>query len=114
MEAAAINRFVSRYGFEARRFVGGRREHVQSLLRLGIPVIVLQWLRPSSSIPHFRVVRGYDDRAGRFLVLDPLLGPSISIPYSTFDALWTSNRAQFIPVYPARYSVAVQAALGLN
>lgn len=114
MDAAAIGLFVSRYGLEARRFVGGRREHVQALLRLGIPVIVLQWLRPASEVPHFRVVTGYDNRSGNFMALDPLYGPAILIPYSIFDELWTSNRAQFIPVYPSRYATQVRKTLKLN
>lgn len=114
MDAAAIGLFVSHYGLEAQRFVGGRREHVQALLRLGIPVIVLQWLRPASEVPHFRVVTGYDNRSGNFLALDPLYGPAILIPYPIFDALWTSNRAQFIPVYPRTYAAQVRKALKLN
>lgn len=101
MSAAAIGQFVARFGLQAQRFVGGRREHLQALLRLGIPVIVLQWLRPDLHIPHFRVVTGFDDRSRNFLVLDPLYGPAVFIPYTVFDTLWQSNRAQFIPVYPS-------------
>lgn len=112
MTADAIGQYVSQFSLGARRFKGGQREHVRALLRLGVPVIVLQWLRPDSSVPHFRVVTGYDDRAGTFLVLDPYYGPSVVIPYPVFESLWQSNRAEFIPVYPVRYAALVKATLG--
>lgn len=112
MTADAIGRYVAPFGLVAQRFKGGRREHVQALLRLGVPVIVLQWLRPNSAIPHFRVVTGYDDRAGNFLVLDPYYGPSVLIPYTVFEKLWASNRAEFIPVYPIRFASRVRRVLG--
>lgn len=112
MTADAIGRYVAPFGLEARRFKGGQREHVRALLRLGVPVIVLQWLKPDSTVPHFRVVTGYDDRTGHFLVLDPYYGPAVVIPYPVFESLWQSNHAEFIPVYPAKYAGLVRAAVG--
>lgn len=114
MAATAIAQFVAQYGLEARRFVGGHREHVQALLQMGVPVIVLQWLQPDSNIPHYRVVTGYDNISKNFLALDPLLGPAILISYPTFDVLWKSNRAQFIPVYPVSYRNVVRKVLGVS
>ncbi|WP_168733546.1 C39 family peptidase [Deinococcus sp. Arct2-2] len=113
MTADAIGRYVTRYGLEARRFVGGRRTHLRALVALGVPVIVLQWLGPRSTIPHFRVVTGFDDGQQTFRVLDPLYGPQIAIPYTLFDQLWTVNHAEFIPVYPPKTAPAVRSALGL-
>jgi ABC-type bacteriocin/lantibiotic exporter with double-glycine peptidase domain len=113
MTAEAIERYVARYGLQARRFVGGRRAHLRSLVALGVPVIVLQWLGPGSTVPHFRVVTGFDDGRQAFRVLDPLYGPQISIPYALFDQLWTVNHAEFIPVYPPNTAPAVRSALGI-
>jgi hypothetical protein len=104
---------MARYGLQARRFVGGRRAHLRSLVALGVPVIVLQWLGPGSTVPHFRVVTGFDDGRQAFRVLDPLYGPQISIPYALFDQLWTVNHAEFIPVYPPNTAPAVRSALGI-
>lgn len=113
MTAQAISTFVAPYGLQARRFVNGRVEHVRSLITLGIPVIVLQWVKPESAVPHFRVVTGYDDAQQMFQTLDPLLGPRVLIPYRTFEGLWTVNRAEFIPVYPVKYEPQVIKVLGL-
>ena len=114
MTADAIGQYVAAFGLQARRFKGGQREHVRALLRLGVPVIVLQWLQPDSAVPHFRVVTGYDDWAGMFLVLDPFYGPAVVIPYPVFDSLWQSNRAEFIPVYPTHDEARVLQVLGLR
>lgn len=113
MTAQAISTFVTPYGLRARRFVNGRVDHVRSLITLGIPVIVLQWVKPDSTVPHFRVVTGYDDARQIFQTLDPLLGPRVLIPYRTFEGLWTVNRAEFIPVYPVKYDAQVLKVLGV-
>lgn len=113
MTAQAIGQFVAPYGLGARRFLGGRVVHMRSLIALGVPVIVLQWLRPGESVAHFRVVTGFDDARQVVQTLDPLLGPRVLIPYRTFEQLWTVNRAEFIPVYPLRYEAAVLKVLGV-
>lgn len=113
MTAQAIGQFVAPYGLGARRFVGGRVAHLRPLIALGIPVIVLQWLRPGETVPHFRVVTGFDDARQMVLTLDPLLGPQVLIPYSTFEQLWKVGHAEFIPVYPLKDEARVLKALGV-
>lgn len=113
MTAQAIGQYVAPYGLRARRFLGGQVTHMRALIALGVPVIVLQWLKPDSTVPHFRVVTGFDDVQRMVQTLDPLLGPRVLIPYSTFERLWTVNRAEFIPVYPLRYEAKVLKALGV-
>jgi ABC-type bacteriocin/lantibiotic exporter with double-glycine peptidase domain len=113
MTAQAIGQFVAPYGLGARRFVGGRVPHLRSLIVLGVPVIVLQWLKPGSAVPHFRVVTGFDDARQMVQTLDPLLGPRMLIPYRAFEGLWTVNRAEFIPVYPLKNEARVLRVLGL-
>ena len=114
MTAQAIQQYVARYGLDARRFILGQRRHLQALLRLGVPIIVLQWVDRNAAVPHFRVVTGFDDGRGVFMVLDPLFGSNLEVSYSVFDQLWTVNHSEFIPVYPATFEHQVFTALGLG
>ena len=119
MMADVIDGFVRPYGLRATRFSGGDLEHIKRTIDLGIPVLVLQWLRGSGTgknfvgeIPHFRTVRGYDNKSGIFWIDDPLLGPNVVISYRDFKTLWGVYNNQFIPVYPTNMTAALERAIG--
>ena len=119
MMADVIDGFVRPYGLRATRFTGGDLEHIKRTIDLGIPVLVLQWLRGSGTgknfvgeIPHFRTVRGYDNKSGIFWIDDPLLGPNVVISYRDFYTLWGVYNNQFIPVYPTNMTAALERAIG--
>jgi len=65
--------------------------YVKEMLRLGVPVIVLQRFSSTVSYGHYRVVVGYDDGVGCFSVDDPILGENYRIPYKSFVSLWRSG-----------------------
>lgn len=68
----------------------GNLKRLKQLLRSNRPVIVFQWAQPKVKRPHNRLVVGYDDTAGVFIVNDPGAprGEGMHIPYETFDRLW--------------------------
>lgn len=64
-------------------------EDVKRYLNEGYPVIVNQVFGVDRNTGHSRVVVGYSDHRGVFVVNDPsLLGPGHEISYATFRELW--------------------------
>lgn len=114
MTAGVIDPFLKPYGLRATRFKGGNIEHLRRLIEQGIPVIVLQWLDRVGGIPHFRVVRGYDDKAQVMWLSDPIYGPNVYVNYADFERLWGVYGQEFIPVYPQDAVAKVEAALGVK
>ena len=121
MSVDVINDYVKQYGLRATHFKSGNLEHVKRTLDLGIPVLVLQWLRGSGEgktfvgeIPHFRTVRGYDDKQKTFWMDDPLLGANATISYKDFVTLWSVYNNDFIPIYPKGMEAKLERAIGVR
>lgn len=74
MQVGAIHQYVSQLGLQTVQITGSQIHLVKNLIALGVPTIVLQYYREVGKIPHFRVVRGYDDRTQRLYLVDPLIG----------------------------------------
>ncbi|PYE54439.1 C39 family peptidase [Deinococcus yavapaiensis] len=114
MTADVIDPFLKPYGLRATRFKRGEIEHIRLLVAQGIPVIVLQWLDRVGGIPHFRVVRGYDDKQGVFWMADPIYGPNVYVDYHDFERLWAVYGQEFIPVYPEGWQAKIEKILGVK
>ena len=64
-------------------------EQVKQYLNEGYPVIVHQMFSSEETTGHNRVVVGYSDNKGVFIVNDPSpLGKDYEIPYAEFSKLW--------------------------
>lgn len=113
MSAGVIDPFVRKYGLKATTFKNGNLSAVKRLVNSGIPVIVLQWLDRPGHIPHFRVVRGYDDKTGLVWVADSMIAEAAYVTYRDFDALWNTQGRLMIPVYPPPYEAQVMNLVGL-
>ncbi len=114
MTTGVIAPFLKPFGLRATVFKNGQASHLRALVAAGIPVIALQWLNREGGIPHFRVVRGYDDKAGVFWLDDPLYGANVYVSYADFQRLWGVYGQEFIPVYPAGWEDKVARMLGLH
>ena len=114
MLAGVIPPFVERYGLKATRFKNGSLENIRQLTAAGIPVIVLQWMNRVGGIPHFRVVRGYDDRAGLVWLSDPIYGPNVYVHYADFESLWSLAGQEFVPVYRPAQTALVGRILNVR
>lgn len=66
----------------------GSRDALRRWLAAGYPVIVLQDLSTEQRRGHFRIVVGYSDTRGRFLVCDCTESTLCSMDYERFDDLW--------------------------
>lgn len=111
MQISAIAPELEKFGLRTVTIRGGQLGQVRRLLALGIPVIVLQWFDRPGHIPHFRVVRGYDDQAGLFWVSDSMVGPVTYLSYRSFDVLWNTQGRQAFPVYPKAYDADVRSIM---
>lgn len=91
---------LERLGFNAPVLRGGTVENVKRLVGQGVPVIVLQYHREVGKVPHFRVVRGYDDAAGYLIMSDSLSGANVALTDHDFELLWNAQGRQYMPVTP--------------
>ena len=114
MLAGVIPPFVTRYGLRATRFRNGSLENLRQLAAAGIPVIVLQWMNRPGGIPHFRVVRGYDDAAGLVWLSDPIYGANVYVKYADFERLWTLAGQEFVPIYRPQQTALVGRILNVR
>lgn len=112
MLSSVIDPFLQPFGLRATRFRNGNVNHVRQLVGNGVPVLAIQWLDERSQIPHFRVVRGFDDARGVFLVNDPAYG-NLTISYAEFQRLWNLYGQEFVAVYPQGWRAHVDRVLGL-
>ena len=114
MTAGVIDPFLRPFGLRATRFRGGNPEHLRRLVAQGVPVLVLQWLDRVGGIPHFRIVRGYDDATGVFWLDDPIYGANVYISYTDFVRLWGVYGEEFIPIYPEGWQNRIESVLGVK
>lgn len=79
-----------KHGLKFKYLPNSSVEHVKLYLSEGYPVIVHQTFSLNESTGHNRVVIGYNDKKGVFIINDPSrLGPNYEISYSDFKKLWS-------------------------
>lgn len=77
------------YGLELKYLPYSKLEDIKTFLSKGWPVVVHQTFSLTENTGHNRVVVGYNDSIGVFIVNDPSnLGSNYSISYETFETLW--------------------------
>jgi ABC-type bacteriocin/lantibiotic exporter with double-glycine peptidase domain len=97
--------YARRLGFRTRAFQG-TLDRAKSELRGGRPLIVFQDLGAIgpdlvvTSVPHFAVLLGYDDRAG-VVVLHSGTTPYRLVSYADFERTWRAGRGWTLLVTPA-------------
>lgn len=102
--------YLGRFGLQSVIRYAGDAELVRELVSRGLPVVVQQRLQAGSTVAHFRTVYGYS--AGRFLVSDPLRGPSLSLTTAEFTELWRYYNGEYLVAFPPAKEAQVRAALG--
>ena len=114
MSQHVIPPYVAKFGLQAKVRLNGNDDLIKALVANDIPVIVLQYISETWRLGHFRVVQGYDDRAGVFYVNDSLLGPNIAISYRSFDSRWDYNWSYYVPIFRPDQAPLVAAILGAD
>ena len=113
VEPRQLVAFFPNYGLKSMLVEGGSVERIKELLAAGFPVITPQWLdHKPDAIGHYRVVRGYDDARGGFLVNDSMIGPDVFYSYDDFVWLWRAFNYRYLPVYRPADEPKVLAILG--
>jgi tetratricopeptide (TPR) repeat protein len=107
--------YLESRGLKAIHRYNGNAELLEQLVSRDIPVIVEQWLlkRGSNELTgHYRVMRGYDQKARIFTTNDSFNGPNFTIPYDQFDAWWRPFNRGYVVVYKAEQEDVVKQVLG--
>ncbi len=114
VESNRIVDYLHSQGVHADAYHGGTVDRVKRLVAVGVPVIVGQWQNRTdhAGIGHWRVVRGYDDAKGVFLINDSMEGAAVPISYAEFDDLWPVYNYVYIPVWNDRLAPNVQKVMG--
>lgn len=109
-----LTAFLRAQGFAAPIRVNGDLAMLEQLLANGVPVIVEQWLEREGDplTGHYRLVRGYDENAGVFIVNDSYLGPNLRYDMQTFDRWWRAFNRLYIPLYRPEQEATVRAIVG--
>ena len=105
--------YAQRIGLRAHAGVAGDLALLKRLLSAGLPVIVEFWFEPEpdDGIGHYRVLSGYDERAGAFHAHDSYVGPDVTMAYAELDAVWRVFNRAYVVVYPPERQAAVDAIL---
>jgi hypothetical protein len=106
-----VNRFTD---FEAIYRLGGTTHLMKQLLAAGFPVIVETGLEPAGEgwMGHYRLLYGYNDDQGVFLVHDSFLGENQILGYQKLDEDWRSFSRAYIVVYDPARKMDLRRALG--
>jgi len=115
VEPRQLVRFFPEYGLRADLYEGGSIETIKRLVAAGVPVVTPQWLdfKPDA-IGHYRVVRGYDDARGGFLVNDSMSGADVFISYGDFERLWRAFNYRYLPVYRPEDRPRIEKIVGAD
>ncbi len=111
----AVSNFWS-YGGTADPDYESRYTDLKQLIVGGHPVLVLTWYDSRHVIGHFRVVKGYDDSTGEFIVHDPwysapYYGPDVHFKQEFFvDDLWTKYNRWGVTMSPWKVGVSAPAS----
>ena len=107
--------YLESRGLKAIHRFNGNAAMVEQFTSRDIPVIAEQWLLKHGSnelTGHYRVIRGYDQKARIFTTNDSFNGPNFKIPYSQFDEWWRAFNRGYIVVYKPEQKEIVKQILG--
>jgi tetratricopeptide (TPR) repeat protein len=106
--------YVHSLGLDAELRIGGDLTRLKRLIAAGFPVIVETWFipEPGDQMGHYRLLTGYDDRAGHFVAQDSYNGPNLSLDYAAFDELWRVFNRVYLVLFDPSQAGQLEAILG--
>lgn len=115
--------FAREQGFETLARVNGNSDILRLLLSNGLPVMMPTWHvdAKGTGMGHYRLITGYDDALGEWILYDSLESrgiskdqpyPGIRLPYDQFDEWWQVMNRSYLVVYPQDQAPIVAAILG--
>ena len=100
-------------GYRVHYGIAGNYDLLRRFLAAKFPTIVESWfVTEHGGMGHYRLLVGYDDKAGYFNAFDSYWGPKVTLKYKDLDALWQVFNRTYIVVYPASRESQLKAVLG--
>lgn len=94
--------FARRLGLGAKVRVNGTLDLLRRLLQAGFPVILETGFEPDPKqgwMGHYRLLIGYSERAGQFIVMDSYMGPNQGVPAEEADRYWRHFNRTYVLIY---------------
>lgn len=104
--------WAEEFGLKSLHRPNGTIKLLKLFLANEIPVVVKQWLRPGEDIGHFRIVRGFDEKAKLIITDDSYFGPKRKHSYFNFLSMWQPFNYSYTVVFPEEKMETVLAILG--
>lgn len=107
--------FARSLGLGARVRVNGDLELLKRLLRSGFPVIIETGFEPDPKqgwMGHYKLLIGYSERAGQFIIMDSYMGPNQGVPYEEVDRYWRHFNRTYIVIYPPEAEGRLRELIG--
>lgn len=107
--------FARSLGLGARVRVNGDLELLKRLLRSGFPVIIETGFEPDPKqgwMGHYKLLIGYSDRAGQFIIMDSYMGPNQGVPYEEVDRYWRHFNRTYLVIYPPEAEGRLREGIG--
>ena len=101
--------------------VDGTPERLRQFIDAGIPVLIETWLDHDGGMGHYRLVIGYDDGRGEWIVYDSYISdgidpkgpyPGIRMSYNDLNRLWRVFNRTYVLVYDDARAAAAEAIIG--
>ena len=77
-----------------------------------IPVVAETVMTKDDDIGHYRVVKGYDDKAQTILQDDSMQGHNVQFSYADFDYMWKKYNYEYLVLVPRDKQRLAEAILG--
>lgn len=105
--------YLAQYGLKGGLYVNGDFDRLRQLTAAGVPVMIQSWLdnRPTG---HYRVIRGYDQSVGVFILNDSYYGESVNYTPAALERVWAPFNHRYIPVYKPEQEEAVRRIIGAD
>lgn len=104
--------WVEKFGLKAIHRPNGSLQLIKLLVSNGIPVVTKTWLKPNEDIGHYRIIRGFDERAKVIIDDDSYFGPNRRLSYFDFLSMWQPFNYGYIPIFEPGKEEIVKAILG--
>lgn len=105
---------IEKFGLRALFRPAGSIELLKLFTANEIPVVLKTRLKPKEDSAHYRIVRGFDEKAKVIIQDDSYFGANRQIPYYEFLEMWQPFGYNYLPVYPPEKEAAVKVILGQN
>jgi tetratricopeptide (TPR) repeat protein len=90
----------------------GNMTMLKRFLAIGVPVIAETVMTKDDDIGHYRVVKGYDDRAGTITQDDSMQGHNIQFSVADFRYMWKKYNYEYLVLVPRAKQRLAEAILG--